>query len=138
MDTFLRTGIAGGYNPNFNVEDITLMTTRDSLVGRWWKTFNRDRLLAQHSAFCHHYVIMVPPDSLYTVLHREIVNYLCIVYWRTPDWWNLDSFPIGPLLPVTLVFYYYHRYIEFAVHEQAIAFWNSLVELEFAVLYIAQ
>ena len=83
----------------------------------------------QQIAFWHHHGIMVPPDSFDTELHRDNAEYLHTVYGRTPSRWDLTRFPVGPLAPVPLVVYYYHRYIACAQNAMAITFWNRLVEL---------
>lgn len=64
MDTFLLTATAAGYEGDVNIEDIPFIKTRDSLVGLWWNSFNRSRMLAEQTECLHQYGVMVHPYSI--------------------------------------------------------------------------
>jgi len=130
---------------DFGVEDLPFTKMGNSLLSRLWNRFNVWKDSTVGWVVWAKLGLMVPGEILYLkLLDQEDWDYdeLKQTYPTVPSWWSTERFPPGvPICSLLVVYYFYgnirRAQVEKDERPRVAAFWDRVVELEYAALYSA-
>ena len=135
MHAFIANATDNDFDLNVNIGNLPLAALRQELQGRWWAQFGRMTGLRLEQMVAEHHRLFIPVDYADTRVVPNNLPYLREVYPRAPDWYTATRFPAALTFPLPFVIFYYHTRIRAATGEREIAFWDTILQLEVALLF---
>lgn len=123
-------------NPVSSIHDVPLFSTGDSVLSRWYSSFDVPQHLLDENEWRAYYGYMVPFDSFDIITKPADVRAVRCVYPICEEWYDEYWFPNGVPMPLPPIAYYLHHLFHSSDPTvRAKAF--KLLKYEFALLFAA-